>query len=104
MLNKAIHKNNHQKPKIDALIESVFQQMSNPASQSTTNFSTSDLKHAKSQLNLDPETANQCNFNIISGDMTGTYRIQTGLYGLKDIAAEFQKAMAYALIGLKNTL
>ena len=48
-------------------------------------------------------TANHCNFNIISGDMTGTYRFQTRFYGLTDLPAEFQKTMDYTLIGLKNT-
>ena len=35
--------------------------------------------------------------------MTGTYRFQTGFYGLTDMPSEFQKAMDYNLIGLKNT-
>ena len=54
------------------------------------------------QLNLDPVTANYCNININSGDMTGTYRFQTGFYGLTDMPAEFQKAVKYTLIGLKT--
>ena len=35
--------------------------------------------------------------------MTGTYRFQTGFYGLTDMPAEFQRAMDYTLISLKNT-
>ena len=35
--------------------------------------------------------------------MAGTYRFLTGFYGLTDMPAEFQKAMDYTLIGLKNT-
>ena len=35
--------------------------------------------------------------------MTGTYRYKTGFYGLTDMAAEFQKAVDYTLMGLKNT-
>ena len=35
--------------------------------------------------------------------MTGTYRFQTGFYGLTDMPSEFQKAMDYTLISLKNT-
>ena len=34
--------------------------------------------------------------------MTGTYRFQTGFYGLTDMSSEFQKAMDYTLIGLKD--
>ena len=102
-LNKAIDKNKYQMPNIDTLIESISQQISAPAPQNTTYFSTIDLKYAYSQLNLDINTANHCNFNIISGDMTGTYRFQTGFYGLTDMPAEFQKALDYTLIGLQNT-
>ena len=74
ILNKAIHKNEYQLPNFDTLIESISQQISPPASQNTTYFSTLDLKYACSQMNLDPTTANHCNFNKISGDMTGRYR------------------------------
>ena len=35
--------------------------------------------------------------------MTGTYRFKTGFCGLTDMPAEFQKAIDYTLIGLKNT-
>ena len=35
--------------------------------------------------------------------MTGTYRFQTGLFGLTDMPAEFQKALDCTLIDLKNT-
>ena len=66
----------------DTLIESISQQISDPASQNTTFFSTLDLKYACLQLNLDPDTGNHCNFNIISGNMTDTYSFQTGFYGL----------------------
>ena len=89
-------------PNSDTLIQSISQHISAPAPQNTTCFSTLDLKYAYNQLNLDPNTANYCNFNIISGDMRGTYRLQTGFYGSTHIPAEFQKAMDYTLIGLKN--
>ena len=35
--------------------------------------------------------------------MTGTYRFQTQFFGLTDMPEEFQKAMDYTLIFLKNT-
>ena len=53
VLKKAFHKNKYQMPNIDTLIESISQQISAPASQNTTYFSTLDLKYAYSQLNLD---------------------------------------------------
>ena len=95
ILNKAIHKNKYQMPNIDTLIESISQQISAPASQNTTYFYTLDQKYVYSQLNLDSNTANHCNFYIISGDMTGTYRFQKGLYGITEMPAKLQKAMDY---------
>ena len=42
------------------------------------------------------------NFNIIGGQATGTYRFNTGFYGLTDMPAEFQKATDKTLYNLKN--
>ena len=88
--------------KIDTL-ESISQQIRAPAPENTTYISTFDLKYAYSQLNLDLNTANYCNFNIIRSDLTSYYRFQTGLYGLTDIPAEIPKTIDYTLIGLENT-
>ena len=90
-------------PNIDNLIDTIQQNLNSNASQETAYFSTLDLKYAYSQLNLDPETARHCNFNIISGEGTGTYRFITGFYGLTDMPAAFQKVMDYTLVGLKST-
>ena len=92
VLNKAIHKNKYQMPNIDTLIESISQQISAPASQNTTYFSTIDLKYAYSQLRLDINTANHCNFNIISGDMTGTCRFQTRFFWAHRYASRIPKS------------
>ena len=62
-----------------------------------------DLKYAYSQHNLDPERARNCNFKVISGEGTLTYRFITGFYGLTDMPAAFQKVMDYTLVGLDNT-
>ena len=92
ILNKAFHKNKYKMPDIDTLIESISQQIIAPAPQDTAYFPTLDLNYAYSQLNLNSNTASHCNFNIISGDMTGTYRFHTGFYGLTDrIAARISK-------------
>ena len=61
------------------------------------------LKYAYSQPNLDPETARHCNFNIISGEGTGTYRFITGFYGLTDMTEAFQKVIDCTLVRLQNT-
>ena len=45
------------------------------------------------------ETDKQCNFNIVGGQASRTYRLLTGFYGL----AEFQKTMDRTLNHAKNT-
>ena len=62
-----------------------------------------DLKYAYSQLKLAADTARQCNFNLVGGKATGTYRFLTGFYGLADMPAEFQKAMDRTINHAKNT-
>ena len=66
-------------------------------------FTVLDLKYAYSQIRLNEETANQCNFNIVGGRATGTYRFLTGFYGLADEPSEFQKAMDRTLNHAKHT-
>ena len=90
-------------PNIDSLIQTISQTLSN-APQETAYFTTLDSQYAYSQLNLHSDTARLSNFNIVSGDMTGTYRFKTGFYGLTNKPAEFQKAIDCTLAGLTNTL
>ena len=78
-------------PNLDTLIQSISQQIIDPAPRNTANFSTIDMKYAYSQLNLHPITADHWNSNIISADMTGTYGFQIVFYGLTDTPAELQK-------------
>ena len=103
ILNKAIHKNKYQMPNIDSLIDTISQHINDSKRGENVYFSTIDLKYEYSQLNLHPDTARHCNFNIICGDATGTYRFKTGFYGLTNMPAEFQKAMDYTLVGLSHT-
>ena len=99
ILNKAIHKNKYQMPNIDYSIQTISQTLST-AQQETAYFTTLDLQYAYSQLNLHSDTTRHCNFNLVIGDMTGTYRFKTGIYGLTDMPAEFQKAIDCTLTGL----
>ena len=85
------------------LIDTISQHLTNTQNAQQAYFTTLDLKYAYSQLKLHHDTAKHCNFNIICGESTGTYRFKTGFYGLTDMPAEFQKAMDYTLIGLQNT-
>ena len=69
----------------------------------TIYFTVLDLKYAYSQLKLAAETAKQCNFNIVGGKATGTYRFLTEFCGLADMPAEFQKSMDRTINHAKNT-
>ena len=102
ILNKYIHKNKYQMPNIDSLIQTISPTLST-APHEVAYFTTLDLQYAYSQLNLHNDTARHCNFNIVSGDMTGTYFFKTGFYGLTDMLFEFQKAIDCTLAGLDNT-
>ena len=90
-------------PTTDMLIDAISQHLTNTQNGQQAYFTTLDLKYAYSQLKLHHDTAKHCNFNIICGESTGTHRFKTGFDGLKDMPAEFQKAMDYTLIGLQNT-
>ena len=90
-------------PNIEMLIDTISQHLTDTQNGQQAYFTTLDLKYAYSQLKLHHDTAKHCNFNIICGESTGTYRFKTGFYGLTDMPAEFQKAMDYTLISLQNT-
>ena len=89
-------------PNLDSLIQTISQTLST-APQETAYFTTLDLQYAYSQLNLHSDTAHHCNFNLVSGDMTSTYRFKTGFYVLTDMPAKFKKAIDCTLAGLNNT-
>ena len=102
-INKAIHKNKYQMHNIDCLMDSIAQTITQSSSEGDVLFSIIDLRYSYSQLPLDKDTAKHCNFNIIGGQATGTYRFNTGFYGLTDMPAEFQKAIDITLSNLTNT-
>ena len=95
-INKFIHKNKHQMPNIDILLDNITQIVKSNDNQQTL-LSTLGLRYAYSQIPLDKSTREQCNFSLIGGNATGTYQFQTGFYGLTDMPAEFQKAIDLTL-------
>ena len=56
-------------------------------------FSSVDMTYAYGQVPLHLLTAKHCNFQIIVGESTGSYRFVTGFYGLSVMPTEFQKVM-----------
>ena len=84
-------------------MDSIAQTITQASDDAEVLFSTIDLRYAYSQLPLDPEKAKHCNFNIIGGQATGTYRFNTGFYCLTDMPAEFQKALGITLANFTDT-
>ena len=79
-------------PNINELIDNIALQLSSKESGEVW-FSSLDLKNAYSQLQLCTDTSKQCNFSILGGETTGTYRFLTGFYGLGDMPNELQRVM-----------
>ena len=57
------------------------------------------MKEAYTQIPLEEKLAKQCNFQILGGEATGTYRFEKGFYGLTTIANESQRNMEETLRG-----
>ena len=91
-LNKQVHKNKYQMPNIDELIEGVSQIIAEKKSGNVC-FTTLDFTYAYGQVALEQKTSEQCNFSLVGGKSTGTYRFKNGFYGLTSMPAEFQKVI-----------
>ena len=91
-LNKQVHKNKYQMPNIEELMDIVGQTISE-RKQGDVFFTTMDLTYAYGQLPLNENTSKHCNFSLVGGRSTGTYRFKTGFYGLTTLPAEFQRVM-----------
>ena len=102
-MNKAIHQNKYQTQSIDHLVDAValyFTQRKD--SPGTFWFSKIDLKYAYSQIPLDNLIARHCNFIILGGKATETYRFLNGFYGLTDMPATFQKTIDKTIEGIPS--
>ena len=102
LLNKQIFRNRYQMPNLFELIDNVAVTISGH-DQRNIWFSSIDLKYAYSQIPLSKKASNQYNFNIVGGEVTGSYRFKTGFYGLGDTPNEFQRIMDRLTEKLPNT-
>ena len=84
---------------VDAVAIYITQRKESPG---TFWFSKIDPKYAYSQIPLDTSIAKHCNFSILGGKATGTYRFLNGLYGLTDMPATFQKTIDKTLEGIHS--
>ena len=66
-------------------------------------YSSVDLKYAYEQVPLDESTAKHCNFQIIGGKSTSTYKFVTGHYGLTIMPTKFLKVMDLTFVNMDCT-
>ena len=90
-LNQAIDKDKYQMPNLENLIDMVAEKLDNEEGEAW--YASLDMTYAYGQVPLDILTSKHCNFQIIGGESTGTYRFITGFYGLTVMPTEFQKIM-----------
>ena len=90
-LNQAIDKDKYQMPNLDNLLDMVAEKLDNEEGEAW--YSSVDMTYAYGQIPLHLLSAKHCNFQIIGGESTGTYRFVTGFYGLTVMPTEFQKVM-----------
>ena len=100
-MNAQIWQNKYQIPNMHKLIDLVAQIITRDTLGKVW-FTFLDLKNAFSQLPSLNLTSSHCNFSILCGEATSTYRFKTGFYGLTDMATEFQKAVDCTLQGLEG--
>ena len=97
-LNNEIVKDKYQMPNLEHLVDLVAEQHDRKEQEKAL-YTSLEMRYAS----LEEETAKHCNFQIIGGKATGTYRSVTGIYGLTITPTEFQKAMDKELANLQNT-
>ena len=100
-LNDSIAKDKYQMPNLENLMDMVAETIDGKEGQ--VFYSSVDMKYAYGQFPLEESTAKHCNFQIIGGKSTGTYRFVTGRYGLTIMPTEFQKVMDLTLVNMDST-
>ena len=91
-LNKQVHKNMYQMPNIVEQVDGISQLIAERKA-GDVYVTTLDFTYAYGQVSLEQKTSEQCNFSLVGGKLTGTYRFRNGFYGLASMPAEFQKVI-----------
>ena len=100
-LNNSIAKDKYQMPNLENLINMIAEKID--GKEGEVWYSSVDMKYAYGQVPLAESTAKHCNFQIIGGKSTGTYRFVTGHYGLSIMPTKFQKLMDITLVNTDCT-
>ena len=99
-LNQSIAKDKYQMPILDNLIDMIAEELEKNEGEAW--YSSVDMTYAYGQVPLHELTKKHCNFQIVRGKSTGTYRFTTGYYGLTVIPTEFQKLMDLTLANINS--
>ena len=99
-LNQEIEKDKYQTPILENLQDMVAEKLVSKNAEAW--YSTLDMNYAYGQVPLHHLTAKHCNFLIIGGESTGTYRFVTGFYGLTVMPTELQKVMDFLLARFRD--
>ena len=97
-LNQSIAEDEYQLPNLENLLDMVAEKIE--GEESKIFYSSVDLKYAYGQVPLHECTARHCNFQIIGGKSTRTYRFVTGHYGLTIMPTEFQNVKDLTLVNI----
>ena len=99
-LNESIAKDKYQMPNLDNLIDMIAEELEK--SEGEAWYSSVDMTYAYGQIPLHELTKRHCNFQIVGGKSTGTYRFTTGYYGLTVMPTELQKLMDLTLANVNS--
>ena len=99
-LNQSIAKDKYQMPNLDNLIDMIAEKLDEKEGEAW--YSSVDMTYAYGQIPLQELTERHCNFQIVGGKSTGTYRFTTGFYGLTVMPTEFQKLMDLTLANVNS--
>ena len=92
LIKKQTYRNRYQMPNMNEFVESVALPIKGDTNAPIW-FSNIHLKYAYSQMKSSEGTTRQCNFSIVGGSITDTYRFKTGFYGSGDMPNEFQREL-----------
>ena len=87
-------------PNLDNLIDLIAEELEKNEGEAW--YLSVDMTYAYGQVPLHELTKKHCNFQIVGGKSTGTYRFTTGYYGLTVIPTEFQKLMDLTLANINS--
>ena len=99
-LNESIAKDKYQMPNLENLIDMIAEKLDKEEGEAW--YSSVDMTYAYGQIPLHELTKKHCNFQIVGGKSTGTYRFITGYYGLTVMPTEFQKLMDLTLASINS--